>query len=266
MARIAIGLEYDGSTYSGWQVQSAAPSIQAVVERALSIVADEPIAAVCAGRTDAGVHALQQVVHFDTAASRPDRGWVLGANAHLPDDVAVQWAMRVPDHFHARYSARSRTYRYVILNRSARSALSRSRVAWVPRPLDAQAMQAAATSLLGEHDFSAFRAAECQARSPVRELTQLDVARSGDFVVLAVTANAFLHHMVRNLAGLLIDIGRGDAPPARARQVLESRDRRQGAATAPASGLYFAAVAYPPEFGLPQPDSAIIPGLSSHPV
>lgn len=258
MARMAVGLEYDGSAYSGWQTQVNAPAVQSIVERALSRVADEPITVSCAGRTDAGVHALTQVIHFDTSASRPLRGWMLGANAYLPDDVAVRWVLPVAPHFHARYSALSRTYCYVILNRSPRSALGARRVAWVPRPLDAVAMAQASTHLVGEHDFSAFRAAECQAKSPVRELHELRVERVREYVVITVTANAFLHHMVRNLAGLLIKVGQGDVPPEHAARVLESRDRRQSAATAPAAGLYFQQVRYPAEFGLPQQDSAMI--------
>ncbi len=251
MARIAVGIEYDGSAYCGWQAQPALASVQAVAEEALSRIAAAPVALVCAGRTDAGVHALGQVAHFDTEATRPMRSWVLGANSELPADVSVCWALPVPEHFHARFSAEARTYRYLILNRTARSALHARRAAWVHRPLDAERMNAAARLLEGEHDFSAFRAAECQAKSPIRRLQRLSVERQGEWIRIEATANAFLHHMVRNLAGLLIAIGRGDAEPTWAGELLATRDRTQGAATAPAAGLYFVAVRYPAAFGVP---------------
>ena len=253
LTRIALGIEYDGTAYSGWQTQQSAPSVQQIVEAALSSVADEPVSVVCAGRTDAGVHARWQVAHFDTQAKRSLRGWTLGANTGLPRDVSVSWCRPVPAHFHARYSAEARTYRYVILNRGTRSALAEKRAAVVHRPLDSERMNAAAAVLCGEHDFSAFRSSECQAHSPVRRMEQLTVVRRGEWVVIDATANAFLHHMVRNIAGLLITVGRGDAPPGWAQEVLASRDRRQGAATAPAEGLYFWAVRYSAAFGLPAP-------------
>jgi tRNA pseudouridine38-40 synthase len=253
VARIAVGVEYDGSAYAGWQAQPAVASVQAVTERALSRIADAPVALVCAGRTDAGVHASGQVAHFDTAAERSVRSWVLGANSELPADVSLGWAQPVPDHFHARYSAEARTYRYLILNRGARAALYAHRAAWVHRPLDVQRMAEAARVLVGEHDFSAFRAAECQAKSPIRRLEQLSVVRCGDWLTIEATANAFLHHMVRNIAGLLIRVGRGDAAPAWAREVLEGRDRTLGAPTAPAAGLYLVRVRYPAVFALPVP-------------
>ncbi len=251
MARIAVGVEYDGRAYAGWQSQPSIASVQAVTERALSRIANAPIALVCAGRTDAGVHASGQVAHFDAAAERSMRSWVLGANSELPADVSLGWAQPVPDHFHARYSAEARTYRYLILNRSTRAALYAHRAAWVHRPLDAQRMAEAAGALVGEHDFSAFRAAECQAKSPIRRLEQLSVGRRGDWLTIEATANAFLHHMVRNIAGLLIRVGRGDAAPAWAGEVLQGRDRTLGAATAPAAGLYLVAVRYPAVFALP---------------
>jgi len=252
MPRIAVGVEYEGSAYAGWQSQPAAPSVQAQCERALARVAAAPVALVCAGRTDAGVHALGQVAHFDTDAERTMRSWVLGANSELPGDISLCFAQVVPAHFHARYSAESRTYRYLIHNRGARSALWARRAAWVHRPLDTQRMVEAAAHLTGEHDFSAFRAAECQAKSPVRRLQRLEVSRAGELVSIEFTANAFLHHMVRNLAGLLIAIGKGDAEPSWAAEVLAGRDRTRSAATAPAAGLYFAAVRYPDAFGLPR--------------
>jgi tRNA pseudouridine38-40 synthase len=207
---------------------------------------------VAAGRTDAGVHAAAQVAHFDSTAERSPRAWVLGANSHLPDDVSVSWARPVPQHFHARYSAQSRTYRYVILNRSMRSALAHGWAAFVHRPLDLERMRTAAALLIGEHDFSAFRAAECQARSPIRRLERLTVERSAEWFTIEATANAFLHHMVRNLAGLLIAIGSGEAPPEWAGEVLAGRDRTKGAATAPPEGLYLYRVNYPPAFDLPE--------------
>lgn len=258
MARIAVGIEYDGSGFAGWQQQEHAPSIQQVLQQAIGRVCDHEVELTAAGRTDAGVHARGQVAHFQSAAGRSARALLLGANSGLPPMVALRWVREVPDHFHARYSAQARTYRYCILNRSARSALAAGRAAFVHRPLEVAMMRAAAIHLVGSHDFSALRAAECQARSPVRDLSVLEVQRRGDFVLLEVTANAFLHHMVRNIAGLLIHIGQGDAEPAFAAEVLAARDRRLAPATAPAAGLYFWRVHYPPVFGLPD-DSDIIP-------
>lgn len=251
MHRIAVGIEYDGSAFAGWQSQQSLRTVQQTLEDALGAVAAQPVSLVAAGRTDAGVHARAQVAHFDTAAERTPRGWLLGANSELPADVALQWAQPVPEHFHARYSAAARVYRYLILNRTARSALQAARAAWVTRALDTQAMAAAAAQLIGEHDFSAFRAAECQARSPIRRLTGLTVARRGDWIVIEAVANAFLHHMVRNIAGLLIAVGKGVQPPEWARTVLEGRDRTRNAATAPAAGLYLWEVRYPAAFALP---------------
>lgn len=258
MARVAVGVEYDGRGFSGWQRQQAAASVQQVVESALAAVCNHPVELTSAGRTDAGVHARGQVAHFDTTAARTERSLVLGANTALPEGVALRWARRVPDHFHARYTALSRTYRYCILNRSARTALAAGRVAFLHRPLDADLMRDAAVHLVGSHDFSALRAAECQARSPVRDLTRLEVRRVGEFVLLEVTANAFLHHMVRNIAGLLIHIGQGEEKPDFAAQVLATRDRRRAPPTAPAAGLYLWRVHYPQVFGLPD-DSDIMP-------
>lgn len=251
MHRIAVGLEYDGAAFAGWQLQPGLPTIQGLAQEALARVAAEPVTLVCAGRTDAGVHARGQVAHFDTQAVRSLRGWVLGANGTLPSTVSLTWARPVPLHFHARYSALARTYRYFIFNRPVRSGLVAGRATWVYRPLDAERMRAAAALLLGEHDFSAFRAAECQARSPVRRLEALGVAREGDWVVVEATANAFLHHMMRNIVGLLMHVGRGEAPPEHAREVLEARDRTRAPPTAAADGLYLWAVRYPEAFGLP---------------
>jgi tRNA pseudouridine38-40 synthase len=248
MARYAVGLEYDGNPFSGWQSQQNLPTVQASVEAALSQVAAQAIQVVGAGRTDAGVHAREQVAHFDMVAARTERALVLGTNTTLPPGIALRWARGVADHFHARYSALSRTYRYVILNRTSRSALTSGRAAFVHRQLEIEPMQQAADQLLGTHDFSAFRAAECQANSPVRELSRLQLR---DFIILEVTANAFLHHMVRNLAGLLIHVGQGDAPVSLASEILAGRERRLAPATAPAQGLYLWRVKYPAGFGLP---------------
>jgi tRNA pseudouridine38-40 synthase len=257
MRRLAVGVEYGGGPYSGWQVQSTARSVQALLEASLSRIADHPVETTCAGRTDAGVHARAQVAHFDTAAVRTRRAWLLGTNNYLPDEISLRWVRPVPDHFHARYSARSRTYRYLILNRSARSALAAGRALLVHQPLEEALMQQAGAHLLGEHDFSAFRSSECQSHSSVRELQSVEVGRHGDWVHIDVTANAFLHHMVRNIVGLLLAIGMKRVPPERARQQIEGRERSRGEATAAAHGLYLWRVDYPPEFGLPA-DSAIM--------
>ncbi len=251
--RLAMGIEYDGRRYAGWQTQRHAPSVQAALERALSGVADQPVNVTCAGRTDAGVHALGQVVHFDTPALRPLHGWLLGTTSALPDDIAVTWVRKVPDSFSARYSAVARSYRYVILSRPTRPGLLQGRVAWTWKKLDAEPMQEAAQTLVGEHDFSSFRAIGCQARHAVREVTLIAIRQEAPFIYLDVTANAFLHHMVRNIAGVLMAIGSGDHPPSWAEQVLRARDRARGGVTAPAAGLYLVAVDYPGEFGLPSP-------------
>lgn len=251
--RIALGVEYDGSAFRGWQRQEAGVrTVQGVLEQALSRVADHPVRLHCAGRTDAGVHASAQVVHFDTHAERRERSWVLGANANLPADVAVNWARPVSLAFHARFAARARRYRYTICNRPVRSALHRLQAVWYHWPLDETRMQAAALSLLGEHDFSAFRAVGCQAKSPVRELTELSVHRDGEMLRLTVTANAFLHHMVRNIAGVLMAIGCGERPVSWASEVLATRNRRLGGVTAPAQGLCLTGVYYPDHKNLPE--------------
>ncbi|MFM1886063.1 MAG: tRNA pseudouridine synthase [Pseudomonadota bacterium] len=264
MRRIAIGVEYDGSAFAGWQSQHGLATVQAAVEAALTRVADHPVQVTAAGRTDAGVHGRGQVAHFDTEARRDPRSWVLGANTHLPPGVALRWAREVPAHFHARYTAQWRAYRYCILNRSSRSALAARQVGFYHRPLDLSLMQAAAPLLVGEHDFSAFRAAECQSRTPVRRLLALDVVRRGDFLIIQAIANAFLHHMVRNLVGLLAAVGQGVHPPAFAAEVLAGRDRRANAATAPAAGLVFWRVGYPAVFGLPD-DSVMMQGPAGCP-
>ena len=250
--RIAAILEYDGSNFSGWQRQDRARSVQASVEEALSKVANEPIAVTVAGRTDAGVHALAQVIHFDTTAARNGHSWVRGAISNLPDDVALLWAEEVDAGFHARFSATGRHYHYVILNRPIRPTYLRGRVSWEYRPLDMVAMQQGARHLIGTHDFSSFRAAECQAKSPVRELRGLEVERHGEFVRIRVYANAFLQHMVRNIAGVLMDIGAGEHKPGWAKAVLKARDRTQGGVTAPPNGLYLTDIEYPEQFKIPR--------------
>ena len=249
--RIALGLEYDGTAYNGWQRQRTGEGVQARVEEALTSVADESIEVVCAGRTDTGVHASGQVVHFDTNSERDNRGWLLGANCNLPDDISVTWAKSVDDSFHARFSATGRSYHYLILNRLQRSALHRDRAWWVYDPLDAERMHNAAQALVGKHDFSAYRAAACQASTPIREITSIVVMSDGDWIHLEVTANAFLQHMVRNITGTLLAVGRGDEPADLAATVLESRDRKRGGAAAPPHGLTLIKVDYPREFDLP---------------
>jgi tRNA pseudouridine38-40 synthase len=251
MARVAIGIEYDGSAYSGWQLQQHAPSVQAELERALAQVADHELRLTAAGRTDAGVHALVQVAHFDTTSPRPERAWVLGGSAGCARDVSVLWARQVPDDFHARFGALSRSYVYRIANRRVRPAIDRGRACWVRRPLDAELMHVAAQSLVGEHDFSALRAADCQSPTPVRRVISAAVQRDADRIEIRITANAFLHHMVRNVAGTLIAVGVGDRPAAWVSELLASRDRTHGGVTAPPQGLYLAGVAYDARWGLP---------------
>jgi tRNA pseudouridine38-40 synthase len=255
MTRVAVGLEYDGTAFSGWQYQPHARSVQGELARAFGQVAAHPIELIAAGRTDAGVHALAQVAHFDTSAERTERAWVLGANREAAEDVRVLWARPAAADFHARYSALSRTYRYLILDAPVRPSLDRDRVCWSRRPLDADAMHRAAQVFAGEHDFAAFRAAECQSRSTVRRVVSIDVARQGTLVALTVRANAFLHHMVRNLAGALLAVGAGDRDEAWIRAVLASRDRTRAGVTAPPQGLYFTAVEYPAKCGLPPTDA-----------
>lgn len=249
--RIALGIEYDGTDFLGWQRLRHGPSVQAAVEGALTFVADHPVEVTCAGRTDAGVHARCQVVHFDTRADRTPRAWVLGTTTRLPHSVAVLWARAVPDDFSARFSARARRYRYAILNRAIRPALDARFLAWERLPLDAAAMHAAAQALVGERDFSAFRAAACEARHARRNVIAASVVREGERVVVEVEANAFLLHMVRNIVGSLLEVGRGAREPAWIAEVLASRDRGCAGATAPPQGLTFIGPRYPPEWGLP---------------
>jgi len=249
--RIAAIVEYDGTEYAGWQSQIHSSSVQDAVQAALSFVAGHPVIAICAGRTDQGVHALGQVIHFDTSAVRTPRAWVLGANTRLSPAIALQWAGEVDIGFHARHRASQRIYRYVILNRSERSALHRTRSAWMHRPLDAERMHLAAQTLVGEHDFSAFRSIECQSKTPVRKMQAIEVRREGDYLWLDFTANAYLHHMVRNIVGTLVEAQADGDPAARTAAVLAGRDRRLAGFTAPPEGLYLWRVVYPPVFGIP---------------
>lgn len=250
--RVAMGVEYDGSDYSGWQVQHHAETVQAVLGRAVAQVANHPVTLHCAGRTDARVHAVGQVVHFDTPAERTLRSWVLGTNANLPQDVAVRWARFVSNDFHARFSAIARHYHYRILCRSTRSALDHHRCVWSHRPLALEPMQRAARALVGRHDFSTFRALACQAKSPVRTVHYLALERRGDRIEITIGADGFLHHMVRNIAGVLMAIGRGDADEGWTGDLLALRDRTRGGVTAPPHGLYLVRVDYPATFDLPR--------------
>ena len=250
--RYAIGIEYDGSAFLGWQIQRQEPTVQGELERALAKVADHEARVTACGRTDAGVHALCQVAHFDTGSERSERSWVLGLNSQLPAGVSVLWIRPVNDSFHARFSAFARSYRYRILNRWIRPALEVTRASWERKPLDAGAMHAAAQHLLGEHDFTSFRASACQATHAVREIQAIAVAREGDVVTLDVTANGFLYHMVRNIAGSLMRIGAGEAPADWIRELLAARDRKRAAPTAQPEGLYFLGARFPAEFGLPE--------------
>ncbi len=255
--RIALGVEYNGHAYSGWQAQKeGVETVQETLEAALSSVANEPIRVICAGRTDTGVHGAEQVVHFDTQVQRDNRSWVYGANANLPKDVCVLWATPVSDEFHARFSARRRRYQYVIFNRAVRPTYLAYRTTWEYRPLDEKRMQAGADYLIGEHDFNAYRAIGCQAKSPVREVYSLKVTRQGQFVLIDIEANAFLHHMVRNIAGVLMEIGCGKQEPNWAKQILETRDRTQGGVTAQPYGLYLTGVTYDDAFKLPHISTA----------
>ncbi|MEX1197049.1 MAG: tRNA pseudouridine(38-40) synthase TruA [Pseudohongiellaceae bacterium] len=253
-ARIALEVEYDGANFHGWQRQSSPqlPTVQGAMEKALSQVADYPIQLICAGRTDTGVHATAQVVHFDAAVDRGARAWLRGGNSLLPAGVRIHWARTVDDTFHARFSALSRRYRYVILESDVAPALLSRQVTHVRGHLDTGAMQRAADALPGEHDFSAFRAAGCQSRSPFRYVSHLRVFRQGCFVVIDIAANAFLQHMVRNIAGTLITVGLGQRDCDWPGQLLAGRDRRRSAATASPAGLYLVAVDYPKAFGLPE--------------
>lgn len=249
--RIALGIEYDGTAFYGWQRQREVNSVQQELEIALSKVANHSVELACAGRTDAGVHATGQVVHFDSTALRDDKAWVMGTNAQLPDAIAVRWAKQVPDDFHARFSATARRYRYIIYNHKYRPAILRSGLSHYHQQLNVELMQQAATYLLGEQDFTSFRAVQCQSHSPNRNIHHLYITRQGDYIVLDIKANAFLHHMVRNITGSLLEVGMQNRPPEWIAQLLAAKDRNLAAATAKAGGLYLVEVDYPAHFGVP---------------
>lgn len=250
MTRIVLGIEYDGSSFFGWQSQATLRTIQSELERALSQIADHRVSVVCAGRTDAGVHALAQIVHFETDAKREPQAWVLGGNSQLPGDIRILWARTALSDFHARYSAIARYYRYVIFNRPIRSALTDRQSTWCYQPLATEKMHQAAQALLGHHDFSSFRAQGCQSKSPFRHVHFIDVSRTEDHVIIDIAANAFLHHMVRNIAGVLIEIGCGKRPVNWTKQLLQVKKRALGGVTAPPNGLYLGGVFYPDRYGL----------------
>lgn len=250
VSRFAAGVEYNGARYCGWQRQKHCIGVQEHVERALSQVANQSIGIFCAGRTDTGVHASGQVIHFDPVVERSPRSWRLGANSNLPDDIAITWVLPVNQGFHARFSAVGRTYRYTIINRETRLALQAGSAVWVRQSLDVQRMQDAAKALVGTHDFSSFRAQGCQAKSPVRIMRRVDITQHGNEIVIEVEANAFLHHMVRNIAGVLIAIGRGDREIAWVSELLLAKDRTKAGVTAPPTGLCLERVEYPDEFGI----------------
>jgi tRNA pseudouridine38-40 synthase len=254
--RIALGLSYLGSAYQGWQSQPAGRTVQDRLERALARFTTTPVSTLCAGRTDAGVHGLMQVVHLDTALERAPFSWVRGVNRYLPPDIAVQWAQPVPDAFHARASALARRYAYLLLESPVRPSLEAGRVGWVFRPLDGVAMQAAAAHLIGEHDFSSFRASACQALSPVKQMRRIDIVRRGAYWRFDFEANAFLHHMIRNIMGCLIQIGQGLQPPGWMAEVLAARNRDAAAPTFAADGLYFLGPVYDARWGLPERTAA----------
>ena len=249
--RIALGLEYRGTAFAGWQSQRDGRGVQDALERSLAAIADSDVGTIAAGRTDAGVHATMQVVHFDVGVARPDTAWVRGVNSHLPSDAAVLWAQQVADDFHARYGAVGRHYTYLLASRRVRPALLAGRVGWYHRPLDVAAMADAGSALVGTHDFSAFRAAECQAKSPAKTLTTLGIAAMGDHIRFDFCANAFLHHMIRNIVGALVYVGAGRHPPSWIGELLECRDRTRAAPTFAPDGLYFTGADYDAKWGLP---------------
>jgi tRNA pseudouridine38-40 synthase len=250
--KLALGIEYDGRPFCGWQSQSGVATVQDALQLALMKISGETTSVVAAGRTDTGVHAVEQVVHFETRAARPLTAWVRGVNSFLPDSIAVRWAHPVPDDFHARFSARGRSYRYILDNGKVRPALHCGKTGWFHLPLELEAMQAAARFLIGEHDFSAFRAAECQARTPVKHVYMLDIQRQGDMLVFDICANAFLHHMVRNIVGCLVYVGKGKYPPEWLAEVLAGRARELAAPTFSPDGLYLMSIDYEARWNLPQ--------------
>ena len=249
--KYAACIEYDGTPYFGWQRLSHGPSVQAEVEKSLSKVANHVVELVCAGRTDSGVHGIGQIVHFESEAIRDQKAWKMGCNTNLPDDISMRWIQTVDDKFHARFSAKSRRYRYIILNQITRPAIIYNKVCWHKDQLDADLMHQAAQLLLGENDFSSFRASGCQAKHAMRELQSISVSREGQYIYVDIVANAFLHHMVRNIVGSLFEVGKQAKPIEWFTELLEVKDRNQAGITAPACGLYFVSVEYPQEFDLP---------------
>lgn len=256
--KIALGIEYNGHGFYGWQSQQNLPTIQGHLQEALSKIADEPIHVFCAGRTDAGVHATEQVVHFVTNANRIQRAWILGTNSFLPANIAVAWAETVADEFHARFSALSRCYQYIICNRLTRPAILTNRITWYYEELNLATMQQAANYLIGELDFSSFRSAECESKTPMRNVKRILINRYDDYIVIEIEANAFLHHMVRNIVGMLLRIGAGYKEPEWMHEVLMAKDRRLAAETASPAGLYLAKVTYPTQFALPQRKKSVL--------
>jgi tRNA pseudouridine38-40 synthase len=256
--RVALGVEYDGTDFFGWQSQPEMKTIQGTLENALSQVANEPIQIFCAGRTDAGVHATGQVVHFDTRAKRHPDAWMFGTNAKLPASIGIRWSRHVDYSFHARFKAASRRYRYIIFNHPVRPALLNSRVSWHYYPLDISRMRTAASYLIGEQDFSSFRSSKCNSNSPMRNITDFQIQRQGNYVIFEIEANAFLHHMVRNIAGSLMKIGAGFREVAWMQEVLQAKNRQAAAETAPAGGLYLIAVRYPEPYLFPLSDQLIL--------
>ena len=273
LKRIALGVQYDGAAWRGWQTQPGGGTVQDTLEAALKRFALVDLRTTCAGRTDAGVHALEQVVHFDTELVREMFSWVRGVNAFLPPSVAVRWACEVPGDgasgqggFHARFSATSRTYQYLIYNHPVRSPLLAGRAGWVFRPLDVERMQRAAVHLLGTHDFSAFRAAECQARTPIKTMHAISIEQRGELITVSLKANAFLHHMVRNIVGSLIVVGNGNQPPEWMADILAARDRSRAAPTFMPDGLYLTHIGYDARWGLPQEQGVLFPSIPNfHP-
>ncbi|HIG80006.1 MAG TPA: tRNA pseudouridine(38-40) synthase TruA [Cycloclasticus sp.] len=254
--KLALGVEYDGTRYHGWQRQKNTPlTVQEAVEKALSVLASHAVSVVCAGRTDAGVHAFEQVVHFETDKVREMHHWVHGTNANLPGDIRIVWIKEVGDEFHARYSAAARYYRYEILNRWVKSALYRKHVSTIFLPLDSKLMQEGANHLLGEHDFSSFRAHGCQAKSPIKRMHSISIKRDNDKITIDIIASAFLHHMVRNIVGTLLPVGLGEKPTSWVREVLDAKDRKLAGVTAVPNGLYFKGVYYPKRHGIDVQDA-----------
>ncbi len=259
--RVAIGICYDGANFEGWQSQLSGNTVQDRLEHALQCISGTPVRVIGAGRTDSGVHALAQVAHFDCDVERPDSAWVRGTNAQLPPQIAVQWARRTSPEFHARFSATSRSYHYLLYSHAVRPALLAGKVGWFHRPLDLGRMREAAGMMLGEHDFSSFRSSQCQSRSPVRRLTEARVDSRGAYFVFRFSANAFLHHMVRNLVGCLVHVGKGAAPPCWVNDVLAARDRKMAAPTFSADGLYLTEVRYANRWQLPSSTDVMPPGI-----